>query len=357
MARLLFLTIAALTVAKSQQQHIRGVRRELIALFDPKTIESKFAETNKLHKLLNRPLLETKVVVEEKKRPLQIFPLLKELNAGWGNMQPPQLLNKNAHGKGALIIDVGLDAGDEFFLALNNGFEVVGFEPNPASFARLAEKCNRIDECHVVDLDETPLPLQRKEGHSYLINAGAGKESGVLTLKKNGPASSLTSDNNKKGKKRNKNKNAEVKVVRIDSIIQDDVYLFKVDTQGFDQFVMEGSSALFQNHVVRQVIVEVDPFLMQKNQHTPASLLELLQSYGLICFQARSDQRKECGYYGERIDKFQEIFDGEEDDKTYNGQKLWSKCWEDLLCVNVEKVYPGEEVPPMMMMIQPNDQV
>mmetsp|Transcript_5098 Transcript_5098/g.7806 ORF Transcript_5098/g.7806 Transcript_5098/m.7806 type:complete len:121 (-) Transcript_5098:1466-1828(-) len=120
---------------------------------------------------------------------------------------------------------------------------------------------------------------------------------------------------------------------------------------------MEGSSALFQNHVVRQVIVEVDPFLMQKNQHTPASLLELLQSYGLICFQARSDQRKECGYYGERIDKFQEIFDGEEDDKTYNGQKLWSKCWEDLLCVNVEKVYPGEEVPPMMMMIQPNDQV
>mmetsp|Transcript_5098 Transcript_5098/g.7808 ORF Transcript_5098/g.7808 Transcript_5098/m.7808 type:complete len:96 (-) Transcript_5098:2351-2638(-) len=87
MARLLFLTIAALTVAKSQQQHIRGVRRELIALFDPKTIESKFAETNKLHKLLNRPLLETKVVVEEKKRPLQIFPLLKELNAGWGNMQ------------------------------------------------------------------------------------------------------------------------------------------------------------------------------------------------------------------------------------------------------------------------------
>ena len=58
---------------------------------------------------------------EKEKMPLQVFPLLKELGAGWGNGQTPPLLNRVAEGKRALIIDVGLDKGDEFFLAIKNG--------------------------------------------------------------------------------------------------------------------------------------------------------------------------------------------------------------------------------------------
>ncbi len=56
---------------------------------------------------------------------------------------------KNATGARALIIDVGLDKGDEFFLAIANGFEVVGFEANPKSFVYLANKCSEIAKCHV----------------------------------------------------------------------------------------------------------------------------------------------------------------------------------------------------------------
>ena len=62
-----------------------------------------------------------------KKRPLIIFPLLNEMGAEWYNMQPPPPLNKRAHGSRSLIVDVGLDAGEEFFFAIENGFEVIGF--------------------------------------------------------------------------------------------------------------------------------------------------------------------------------------------------------------------------------------
>jgi hypothetical protein len=66
--------------------------------------------------------------------PLQIYPLLKEMGSGWSNMDVPPLLNRNGSASISLIVDVGLDKGDEFFFAVDKGFEVVGIDANPHSF-------------------------------------------------------------------------------------------------------------------------------------------------------------------------------------------------------------------------------
>ena len=63
----------------------------------------------------------------------------------------------------------------------------------------------------------------------------------------------------------------------MDDLIKEDVYLFKIDTQGYEKFVLEGSKDLFENYVVRQVILEVDPFTMAPNNVTVHHVLDLLK--------------------------------------------------------------------------------
>jgi len=246
-------------------------------------------------------------------------------------------VNKNATGTRALIVDVGLFSGKEFFGAIDNGFEVVGFEPSPESFPKLKKLCKRKARCNVVDLDTVSLPLQRQVGHSYLINAAAGNKQSIMSLMLKGMGSSLT-----KSAKMMTMKSLDVKMVRIDDIIREDIYLLKVDTQGFDQYVIEGASELFKHHVVRQVIVEVDPYNMGQNNHTVHGFLDTLQSNGMMCFSTRNDQPSKCQYFGESVEGFEGVFDG-----TPVRLKFWSECWDDFLCLNIEKSYHGE-IPAML---------
>lgn len=266
------------------------------------------------------------------KRPLKIFPLLKELGSGWKNLQVPPLIIRNATGTRSLVIDVGLDNGAEFFKAIDNGFEVVGFEPNPVTFPALSAKCEQRPKCQVLDLNTVKLPLKREEGYSYLINAAVGKEPATLELNIHGPVSSIV-----KVKGLNGRQTSQVKVVKMDDFIKEDVYLFKIDTQGFEKFVLEGAKDLFKNHVVRQVILEMDPFTMAPNNITPRDVLELLQDNGMMCFQTRTDNQG-CLYLGESVEGFLEIFNGE----PYNRRNTSGKCWEDVICLNIEKVYEGQ---------------
>jgi len=67
---------------------------------------------------------EWSVLAPEKKavrieRPLMVFPLLKELKAGWKNGEITPLLKRRATGTRSLYIDVGLNMGEEFFSLSN----------------------------------------------------------------------------------------------------------------------------------------------------------------------------------------------------------------------------------------------
>jgi FkbM family methyltransferase len=274
-----------------------------------------------------------------RKRPLQVFPLLKELRAGWGNMQVPPLLKRNAENTRALIVDVGLDQGEEFFYALNQGFEMVGFEPNPVSFKTISAKCNSLDRCEVVDLATVELPLKRKPSHSYLFHAGVGATRTELEISVNphAPLSTFADlEVNKDGEK------AKVPVLPIDLVIDEDVFLFKIDTQGFEHFVLEGAKKLFENHVVRQLIFEMDPYLMNHQGLNIKQTLEMVQEYGMLCFADRNDSQA-CDYLGDSAEGLNEHYFN--NIETVIGQ--FAKCWDDFLCINIEKEYDGD-IPPLL---------
>lgn len=296
--------------------------------------KTPFANTsNQLNNVLPSEISDNYVAhrTSFKKRPLKIFPLLKELGSGWKNKQVPPLIMRNATGTRSLVLDVGLHTGDEFFAAIDHGFEVVGFEPNPDTFPKLSAICQQKPKCQVLDLDTVTLPLQREKGHSYLVNAAVGKEPATLQLNIKADVSSLVQVKGLQGRK-----TSQVKVVKMDDFIKEDVYLFKIDTQGYEKFVLEGSKDLFENHVVRQVILEVDPFTMAPNNITVDDVLDVLQENGMMCFQALTNNPG-CVYLGESVEGFMKVFNGE----PYNWN-MWGKCWEDVLCLNIDKVYEGE---------------
>lgn len=283
---------------------------------------------------------------EKGKSPLFVFPLLKELRSGWSNLQLPPLLQRNASGTGALIVDIGLDGGVEFFAAIENGFEVVGFEANPHTFAALAERCTAIStegthKCEVIrDLSavKDSLPLRRLPGTSYLIHAGAADQSGEMTLNVKGAVSTLVAVPEGRWQS-----TATVPLVRIDEVIQEDVWMLKVDTQGFEHRVLQGAEMLFKRHTVRQLIFEVDPFLMSKQQIDVRMTLEMVQHmYGMICFSDRNDNGP-CDYMGDSADGFYDKFFT--DARPHFRGRVFSQCFEDFLCINTEKLWTGPIVP------------
>ena len=259
-----------------------------------------------------------------KKKPLFLFPLIKELRAGWGNMAIPTMLRRNATGTGTLVVDIGLDKGVEFFAAIDSGFEVVGFEANPKTVEILSPKCQAMSNCQVLDLATALLPLQRSPGMSYLIEAGmSNKTGGNLTFYRNGPISSFVQA---EGYANNKYPNASVSLFRLDDIIREDVWMLKVDTQGFDHFVLEGARRIFEDYTVRQLIFEVDPYLMHRAGISIEMTLKMLRDYGMICFSSFPEQ--ECDYLGDSAEGYkQQVFDtvGQ---IPYKGN-LWSSCFDD----------------------------
>jgi FkbM family methyltransferase len=257
-------------------------------------------------------------------------------------MQVPPLLKRNAENTRALIVDVGLDQGEEFFYAIKQGFEMVGFEPNPVSFKTISAKCNSLEHrhrCEVVDLATVELPLKRKPRHSYLFHAGVGATRTELGIFVNAQVSTFADIEVNKNRKK-----VKVPVLPIDLVIDEDVFLFKIDTQGFDHFVLEGAKKLFENHVVRQVVFEMDPYLMNQQGLNIKQTLEMLQEYGMLCFADRNDNQA-CDYLGDSAEGLNEHFFN--NIKSEIGGQYTQFCWDDFLCLNIEKEYDGD-IPPLL---------
>ena len=190
------------------------------------------------------------VAFEEESIPLQIYPLIKEMGSGWGNMDKDiPLLFRNASGTRSLIVDVGLDQGQEFFEAADKGFELVGIEPNPRTFRKLSRRCqkNRARYCIAIpEITAVDLPLQRKPGFSYLLNIALGVKRDVLPFYPDGPVGTFLKLNETLGWEQ---KVKNVTVLPLDDIIQENVYLYKIDVQGFESMVLDGSRNLFLQHI------------------------------------------------------------------------------------------------------------
>jgi len=126
-----------------------------------------------------------------------VYPMLRELSCGHENLEVPRLLRQE--GRGRIVVDVGVafDA-HETATAVQNGFHVIGFEPNPGNIQALRVKFKSDPQISIVDLVPTGDPampwklpdfvvhpsVDAKSGRGvgYIIAAGLGEKSGITRM-------------------------------------------------------------------------------------------------------------------------------------------------------------------------------
>lgn len=188
----------------------------------------------------------------------QIFNFVKELQCRSGHMDVPLLLSLSdpTGGLGKVVVDIGLDAGKEFFAALASGYSVYGFEANPVTAEKLRKRCNDIEQkCVYVNAAEITEPLPPIHNGGYLIEGGAGSVKGTMNMSLSGPGSSFVEVAPGVQK-------AEYKMVTIlplSHVVNTDVFFFKLDVQGFEFEVLKGAKKLFNNHNVKTMLMEIYP--------------------------------------------------------------------------------------------------
>jgi hypothetical protein len=263
----------------------------------------------------------------------QVFNFVKELQCRHHSLEVPPVLQKNGAGK--VVVDIGLDKGKEFFAALESGYSVYGFEANPISCAKLRKTCEAATsyKCVYVNADNitTPLPLIPNGG--YLIEGGAGGKKAIMPMSLSGAGSSLVE--NAPGVKTPEYKN--VTILPVSDVVSTNVYFFKLDVQGFEYEVLQGAKGLFENHVVKTLLMEVYP---RGLSNAGTDFLEFLtyiwNDLGMFCSSSNIGSGAFKVNHPGSLPEFAEYLKSLSEDKVT--EVSWG-AFDDFHCFNREKIW------------------
>lgn len=194
----------------------------------------------------------------------QVFNFMKEFGCREGHLAVPKILVQSdlSYGKGKVVVDIGLFDGQEFFAAIDSGYTVYGFEANPGVIPNLRKKCEEYDgkargelKCIYVNANNITEHLHASPFTSYLIEGGAGSSRSVLNMSIAGPGSSFAEDAPIKRDQLYE----MVTMIPVHDVVGTDVYLFKVDVQGFEYDVLKGSKTIFDQRIVKTMLMELYP--------------------------------------------------------------------------------------------------
>jgi FkbM family methyltransferase len=67
----------------------------------------------------------------------------------------------------------------------------------------------------------------------------------------------LTGQEHLLGMQKEKVKKQIVELIQLDAVVKEDILLLKIDTEGYEEFVIQGSKSVFKDHNVHNVLIEV----------------------------------------------------------------------------------------------------
>ena len=249
-------------------------------------------------------------------------------------MSIPPLLNvTKSQGLNKVVVDIGLDAGDEFFAALASGYSVYGIEANPLTIASgLRTKCESATayKCVYVNAETITEPLPPIANGGYLIEGGAGSARGTMNMSLSGPGSSFVEV--APGVEAPTYKS--VTVLPVSEIVQADVFFFKLDVQGYEFEVLKGSKDLFDKYVVKTLLMEVYP---RGLGHADTNFYDFLSfiwnDLGMMCSSANpeSDKTFKTDHPGS-LPEFAKYLEGMTD-------TFWWGVFDDFYCFNWKKTW------------------
>lgn len=211
-------------------------------------------------------------------------------------------------GRGRVVIDVGLHNCEALAEGVANGYVVHGFEPVPehmancharlfpGTFFQVPIEWNASGVRALVERRPKPEFITvngTRLGFAFLYQAALGNESALLNFTVNGGHSSVSGSGIIPLHRLRYSQNIIVPMLRLDDVIEDDLWLLKLDTQGFESFVLSGARSLFSRFVVAHVFTEFDlkgTHAALKSHHITDEMLalKLLHRYGFVCFDVRN---------------------------------------------------------------------
>jgi FkbM family methyltransferase len=144
-----------------------------------------------------------------------------------------------------LFLDVGANDGESALTALRQfpKARVISFEPHPVTFSELVIR-------------------MRDEPRWGVVNSALGSEPGEVEMFEydNSRINSLTDNAQYAVRFRQKSRRISVRCTTLDSYCAqngiEQIDVLKIDTEGFDLRVLQGSSVMLQNHAVKFVYFE-----------------------------------------------------------------------------------------------------
>lgn len=263
----------------------------------------------------------------------QVFNFIKELHCRSDHMEVPSVLQQNGAGK--VVVDIGLHEGKEFFAALESGYSVYGFEANPISCDKLRKACEAANsyKCVYMHADNITMPLPPIPNGGYLIEGGAGSKKAIMPMSLSGPGSSLVE--NAPSVKTPMYKN--VTILPVSDVVSTNVYFFKLDVQGFEYEVLQGAKGLFDDHVVKTLLMEVYP---RGLSNAGTDFLEFLtyiwNDLGMFCSSSNIGSGTFKVDHPGSLPEFAEYLKSLSEDKV---AKVWWGVFDDFHCFNREKIW------------------
>lgn len=260
--------------------------------------------------------------------PKQVYNFVDEMKCrSEGHMGVPKILLSDGTGK--VVVDIGLDAGLEFFAAINSSYSVFGFEANPRTVQSLRVKCEVLGKakCEYIDPETAKFPLAPKHKGGYLIGAALGSEDGYLNLTLAGPGSSLVEA--APGVVPTSTNTMTVRVLKLSDIVNTDVFFYKLDVQGAEFEVLKGSEALFVNNNVKTMMMEVYPRgLGHAGVNMNEFMTYLYDNLGMFCSTAH-------GVFGDHPNSLKDFAAMLQ---AHTGSVWWGK-FDDVVCFNSRKTW------------------
>ena len=231
--------------------------------------------------------------------PWTMSPLFRQLGCKPADWQ-------RAPGRGRTVLVVGLRDEYEMLSAVHMGYVAIGFEPMPASITAMASRLSRLplavrSRVRMVsatynessDTWRWP-PLMPRDvcwadratcynaslGFAYIVHAAVDSHHHTVRMK-----GTVGGGNNIAG-----TKGTLVPAVTLDTFLPawaNPVHMLQIDSQGWELPVLQGARAWLKAGNVHRIVFEFSPWLMERHATGhPIELLELLPSFGAICYDA-----------------------------------------------------------------------
>ena len=279
-------------------------------------------------------------------------------------------------GHDLITIEVGMHSADQCIMSAENGLQTYCFEPSPKSYQRIQDQiAGTVGNSRLRKNQDAPSKDAVERVHVY--NKAVGPKSGetVEFTSSGGTGDHVgTVDMKSMGEKVNdaKQHDPEGEVMHVPTIALDDVildqikqniYMLKVDTQGFEPSVFSGVTKSLSRHMIDYISFEywprgIDLLAGTKDECIASKLLQMLHDeYGYTLFQltliAHPNAGKKRAYVNKQItrpvDNFetncQWYFDLENviHDERGGDDSYRMGYWTDFLAVSPTKMKEIEE--------------